>query len=196
MSHLKALKLASFLCPLAVCAIGPAFAECGTQPGFYSCANEWSAGGVTNLSGLSGSQVNYAYGINNAGQVVGYTVLDNVSYAVEWSGGSVSALPRFSDGGSDAHGINNHGQVVGESIVPTGVAAIEWSGGTATDLGGLPGSRFNEASAINDVGQIIGVSTGGGTQLAEEWSDGAVTELAPLPGFADSEPTATIAKAL
>jgi uncharacterized membrane protein len=35
--------------------------------------------------------------------------------------------------------------------------------GTATDLGGLPGSRFNEASAINDAGQIIGVSLFGGT---------------------------------
>jgi uncharacterized membrane protein len=66
-----------------------------------------------------------ANSINDAGQVVGYSIAGNVQYATEWTGsvgGSIinlGGLPGFTQ--SVAYGINDAGQAVGFSytnIVP------------------------------------------------------------------------------
>jgi probable HAF family extracellular repeat protein len=88
--------------------------------GFTYHATEWSDGSIINLGGLPGSTQSFAYGINDAGQVVGssdgimgYSIFD---VATEWSNGSVINLGSLPGSAySEAHGINNAGQVVGVS---------------------------------------------------------------------------------
>ena len=77
---------------------------------------------MINLGGLPGSSASEAESINDAGQVVGFSVVDGVTYATEWSGGSVvnlGGLPGSMD--SSASAINYAGKVVGVSdgsVVP------------------------------------------------------------------------------
>jgi uncharacterized membrane protein len=67
-------------------------------------AVEWSGGSVLKLATLPGLVSCVAFGINQSGQVVGYSYngaqIENptVSYAIEWSKGSVinlQGLPSF-----------------------------------------------------------------------------------------------------
>jgi probable HAF family extracellular repeat protein len=71
----------------------------------------WSGGRVTNLGTLPGATFTQSYGINNHGQVVGYTDFD----AFVWQHGKMTALPRLAGGGTAAYDINDRGQIVGYS---------------------------------------------------------------------------------
>jgi len=121
-----------------------------------STAFEYSGGAVTNL-GLSptGGQTT-AYGINDAGQVVGFAGNDFNNpggYAALWSGGTLTALTTPTPGVDSgiANDINDSGEVVGGT--PNGVAI--WQNGVETDLGTFGGSSAG-ANAINASGQIVG----------------------------------------
>jgi hypothetical protein len=62
--------------------------------------------------GLPGSVASYAFGVNNAGRVAGYSIAGNSFYAAEWSGGKVidlRGLPGYSN--NQAYGINNAGPI-------------------------------------------------------------------------------------
>jgi uncharacterized membrane protein len=131
-----------------------------SEVGGTAVATEWSGGSVINLGGLPGSTFGVAFGINNAGQIVGWSVVGGTMVATEWSGGGVinlGGLPGFTF--SEAFGINNAGQIVGLSDG----FATEWSGGSVINLGGLPGSTASEALGINDAGRAVGVSNGSAT---------------------------------
>ena len=155
-----------------------AYSQCVTFPASagslsLSCATQWSGDSVINLGGSS--LISEANGINNAGQVVGFSVFNSGDYATEWSGGSVinlGGLPGSTF--SYAFAINDAGQAVGYSVVGGDGYATEWSGGSVIDLGG-PGSY---AFGINDAGQVVGSSAG----YATEWSGGSVINLGGLPG--------------
>jgi probable HAF family extracellular repeat protein len=69
---------------------------------------------LTDLGTLGGTQ-SYAYGINTAGQVVGWaTNIDNVyQHAFVYSNGTMTDLGTFGGPSSAATGINTAGQVVG-----------------------------------------------------------------------------------
>src|SRR5271166_6021329 len=83
----------------------------------------------------------FAGGINDAGQVVGYSAVSGAAsvYATLWSGGAAIDLGGLSGSiGGEASAINDLGQVVGYSEVVrysafTSVPTL-WSGGVATDL--------------------------------------------------------------
>jgi uncharacterized membrane protein len=89
-------------------------------------ATEWSGGSVINLSGeVPGSKhpkSSLGLGINDAGQIVGFTgagVGVKGDSATEWSDGNVinlGGLPGSTQ--SVAYGINDVGQVVGYSGTP------------------------------------------------------------------------------
>jgi probable HAF family extracellular repeat protein len=130
-------------------------------------ATEWSGGSIIDLVGLPGSGGSVVQSINDAGQVVGYSVfVDGHEPATEWSGGSVidlGGLPGSTN--SYAYSINGAGQVVGTSAGVGGTQysgdhATEWSGGSIIELGGLPGSTINIAFSINAAGQAAGYSCG------------------------------------
>ena len=172
MSHWKSFGLAIFA---AVCLLGEtagsALAQLNT-----AFATEWRNGQIINLGGLPGSTYSEALGINNAGQVVGQSVVDGFNYATEWSHGHVinlGGLPGSTE--SVASGINNAGQIVGGSYIDGFGYATEWSHGHVINLGSLPGSKGSVASGINNAGQIVGIS--GNNDVATEWSDGNVIKL-------------------
>jgi probable HAF family extracellular repeat protein len=120
---------------------------------------------MTNLGVLpGGSDTNsWASGINDAGQVVGYSYAAAGGNAFLWQNGIMTNLGELPGGGDDsfALGINNAGQVVGSSAATNGQSAFLWQNGVMTDLStvsGVVGTGWSliEATAINDAGQIVG----------------------------------------
>ena len=137
-----------------------------------------------------------AWGINDAGQIVGgvFLMRSSAHVPVLWEDGTApavqlgGALATGSSRISRAFAINERGQIVGRGIpVFPGLTphAFLWENGTATDLGTpfLPlgaDPRFSSSSAvaINDAGQIVGQSNG----TAVLWDHGAAINLGTLPG--------------
>ena len=120
----------------------------------------YSNGTMTDLGTLGGSD-SYAYGINDNGQIVGYTdrggINDNVQ-AFLYSNGTTTDLGPWA-----AIGINKSGEVVGNS--PNYHACL-YSNGTTTDLGSW------RAIGINDSGVVVGNS---GNQACL-YSNGTMTD--------------------
>ena len=138
------------------------FSVGSTEFDFFE-ATEWSGGKVIALGGLPGSIGSDATGINDAGQVVGWSYVgissDFQIFATEWTDGHVIDLGGLPDSTESlAYGINDAGQVVGYSVVDGGDIATEWSDGKVIDLGGPPGSVWSEAFSINDAGQVVGLT--------------------------------------
>jgi probable HAF family extracellular repeat protein len=135
---------------------------------------------LTILSPVSGNSVDDAYGINDAGQVVGVSrPAANVFIETPtiWNGATPTALGTLGGSGlQEALGINNAGQVVGRSTLPDNtIHAVIWNGSTPTDLGTSGG--FSEASAINNSGQVVGYN---GDPHAVIWNG---TTQSALVGF-------------
>jgi probable HAF family extracellular repeat protein len=137
-----------------------------------SFATEWSDGRVIDLGGLPGSTRSAAFGINDVGQVVGYSVVGGVPVATEWSDGRIIALGGLQGSVSSiAYGINHSGQIAEYSLVGGVAAATEWSQGVINLGAGV-------AKSINDLGQAVGSNGANAT----EWTDGRVIDLKGLPG--------------
>lgn len=125
---------------------------------------------VTDLGNL-GQPFSFAYGINDTGEVVGYSGDYSVS-AFLWNRSTgmtdLGTLPGTSE--SVAYDINNAGQVVGW----TNGGAFLWNRGT----GMTRISTLSSANAINNAGQVVGSS--GNRALLWSPSTGT-TDLGTLP---------------
>ena len=139
---------------------------------------------VTDLGTLGGAE-SYAFGLNNAGQVVGRAQVANRHlHPFVWDNGVMTDLDPdgvpngFADPAAGA--INEAGQIVGSAFVP--YRAALWQDGQVIDLGTL-GGQHSAAGSINNASQIAGDSdlSGGGVH-AIIWQDGAITDLGTLPG--------------
>jgi len=134
---------------------------------------------LTDLGTLGGNY-SAAYGVNDAGQVVGYGyTTGGDTHAFLYSDGVMTDLGTLGGRDSYTQGINDTGQVVGYSYTTGNAAehAFLYSDGTIANLGTL-GGRDSLANGINDAGDIIGYSqTTGGVQHAFLYSDGAMTDL-------------------
>ncbi|HEV3204317.1 MAG TPA: hypothetical protein VGY77_08040 [Gemmataceae bacterium] len=117
-----------------------------------------------------------ANGINNAGQVVGFSYRGGITDAYRWDWGQAHDL-----GPGAAYGINQHGWVVGVwTNGPIAHGAL-WIDGKLTDLGRLPGYSYGIAFSINDQGQAVGVSgiVDGMDWEATLWQNGKILDIGP-----------------
>jgi chitinase len=149
-SNGQMIDLTSLGVPGAVFGINDAGAIAG---GYYRSETPasflFSNGQLTNLP-LSSS---WAYGINNAGQVVGTydSGSSGASHVFIYSNGQITDLGMA--GGSRA-AINDEGQVVSGSYL--------YTNGQIVNLGTLTGYRSTVASGINNLGQVTGWACPGG----------------------------------
>lgn len=150
----------------------------------------WTDGNIQDLGVLPGGRRSVAYGINDRGQVVGFS--DNASggeRAFLWEGGhmrDLETLPGFRC--SVATAINNRGQVVGRAYNPPSgdldvllwpSHAFLWESGKMRDLGVPPGYKSSRAYGINEQGQVVGwAGTADGTRKAFVWQAGKMIKLA------------------
>jgi probable HAF family extracellular repeat protein len=109
---------------------------------------------LTELPSLSDGDEAGAFGLNDKGQVVGYSS----GRAVLWDKGKVIDLGTLGGEYSMAVAINNKGQVVGGADTRKGNHAFLWSDGVMKDLGGFGGVKGDDSDAndINDQGDIVG----------------------------------------
>jgi len=150
----------------------------------------YSNGRMTNLGTLPGyTDISYAYGINNSGQVVGVSINSSgVEHAFLYSNGRMTDLGTLGGNMTEAYKINSSGEVVGTSRNSSGVEhAFLYSNGTMTSLGALPApyNQLSYANGINDSGQVVGVSGGYGGSSAHAflWSTaGGMQDLSSLIG--------------
>ncbi|MEJ7711858.1 MAG: DUF3466 family protein [Pyrinomonadaceae bacterium] len=115
---------------------------------------------MKNLGTLGGSE-SAARGINDSGQVIGWSFTSTrYSHAFLYSGGKMRSLGTMSQAASSsaASDINNLGQIVGESdLYPVGTHAFLYSGGKMQDLGSLGDpSLGSHAAGVNNSGHAVG----------------------------------------
>jgi probable HAF family extracellular repeat protein len=162
------------------------------QHAFY-----WTkSGGLKDLGTLPGGDISGAIGLNDNGQVVGFS---NVSsnplkrfnfIAFEWtSTGGMINLGTLSGGNSScAFEINSSGLIAGDSFVnSTLVNAASWTDHKIKKIGALPKSIFTTALDLNDNGEIVGESVFGYgppfTSHGFEWTQATgIKDLGTLPG--------------
>jgi probable HAF family extracellular repeat protein len=130
---------------------------------FYSFITGSNGVGMTALGTLGGNYT-LAQGINNSGQVVGYSDIAGSTaqhaYITGPNGIGITDLGTLGGDYSYASDINNSGQVVGSSSTKSGSthAFITGPNGIGMiDLGTL-GGDMSSASGINDSGQVVGYS--------------------------------------
>ncbi|MEL6246372.1 MAG: hypothetical protein AAFY78_17525 [Cyanobacteria bacterium J06648_16] len=146
---------------------------------------------VTDLGTLGGTS-SLAYGLNEAGDVVGVAEdADGINRAFVWSDGTMTALPDLGFGGV-AYDINSSGNVTG--AVDTGedyarpwdgrVSSVDsvalWQSGQLINLGNLGGIPRGEGRRLTDDGWIVGTASAPLPSVPEEdiWQRAFVT----LPG--------------
>jgi probable HAF family extracellular repeat protein len=128
-----------------------------------------------------------AYGVNNRGQVVGFSSGAGGQRAVMWdANGTPSALPASPNtSGTRGVDINERGDVAGVASTAAGQRPILWpKGQAAIELTLLAGHATGEASAINARGDVIGYSANAsGARRAVLWPNGGLPiDLDILPG--------------
>ena len=147
-----------------------------------------NASGMTDLGTLGGN-TSYALGINDSGEVVGYSYLpDNVTrHAFTWtaSGGMVDLGTLPGGAWSQGEKINASGEISGEALDSKGnQVPVFWS--VATGFVRLPeshGDPRNFGYSINDSGTVTGQTYIGSVVNAIFWRQGsAYFFLPPLPG--------------
>ena len=148
---------------------------------------------VTDLGTLGGSG-GAAYGINNAGQVTGYSRIAGDAYfrATLWSAAPPADLGAPIAGTySGGYGINADGDVAGYTYTADGYPrAARWFGGVGESLGTLSGPGYtgydaSYAFGINASDQVAGysVSAGGGSWLAVRWDGTTAVALDSLGSY-------------
>lgn len=130
----------------------------------FSSANHatlWSGSSYTAVDlGTLGGTHSYAFAINDAGKMAGWSYTTGNIQAAVWNAhhtGTDLGTPLGAYR-SAAYAINNVGQVAGFALLHGANRGIVWNGTTATELDALPTASFSDPNAINNVGQVVGDS--------------------------------------
>jgi probable HAF family extracellular repeat protein len=141
--------------------------------GYDSCARPWNNAAfqwhdnwvASPLPPLTGDPESGAYGVSNAGVVVGYSGDSSGNAhlrACRWVDGIPSLIPDLGGDYSIAFAINDSGQYAGYSRTVGGTfRAYFFDGTNAIDLGSLPGYAHSTAMGVNDTGTVIGFTFNG-----------------------------------
>ncbi|MEL6856048.1 MAG: DUF3466 family protein [Cyanobacteria bacterium J06607_13] len=135
---------------------------------------------VTDLGTLGGTS-SLAYGLNEAGDVVGVAEDGSgISRAFVWSDGTMTALPDLGFGGV-AYDINSSGDVTG--AVNTGVDyARPWDGRSSS----VDNVALWQTGQLANLGNLGGIPRGEGRKIADDgWIVG--TASAPLPSVPEED---------
>lgn len=110
--------------------------------------------------GTLGGTSSVAYGINDSGQVTGYsTTISEKAHAFRYSNGIMSDLGTLGGPTSQASGINANGKVVGSAALSNGYShAFIDDGSSMVDLGAFE-VGYSGASGINNLDQVVGDAT-------------------------------------
>lgn len=155
----------------------------------------WTDGALRDLGTLPGGRESWASGLNNRGQVIGWSNLaEGGTGAFLWEDGVMTDLGTLGGTYSQALLINDAGQVAGISLTALGeLRAFIWADGHMTELrAGTDGSPCNCHDFVSDMnasGQVVGIElrilpNGGIVHDAILWENGNRTIIAV--GDADS----------
>jgi probable HAF family extracellular repeat protein len=164
-----------------------------SSPNFDPQAFLYSNGSMQNINSPSlfpsGTE---AYGINNAGEVVGTGYINSSTFhAFLYSGGKMKDIGPSGAFQASAYAINTAGQIVGTYSLNSGASGtFLYTNGKMTTLPNPPGSRGGFGAAINDNGEIVGTMYPSEGSHAAKFSDGAWTDLGNLTGAQGSGATA------
>ena len=177
--------------PISGRAINQSGQVAGTAPSGHAAL--WTASGGAMDLGTLGGAISTAEGINDAGQVVGWSQVatELTTHAFLWTSGQGMQDLFVIAGMTAANDINNRGQVVGSGPGPDGKThAMLWTPGQGTrDLGTLGGLlAASIAYAINEAGEVVGESfmpnDPSGQHRATLWRPGQpIRDLGTLGGF-------------
>lgn len=152
----------------------------------------WQDGSTQSLGTLGdtshGEISTEAFGINNAGVVVGASYVDASSYhAFAWNNGVMQDLGTLGGSNSIAFDINDKGQVIGRFDTASGTfRATLWDDGIAQDLGTL-GGQNSIGTAVNNQGQAAGhAQLSSGDYHAFIWQNGTMSDIGTLGGAVSS----------
>jgi probable HAF family extracellular repeat protein len=111
---------------------------------------------AVDLPPLPNTSASQAQGLNAAGDVVGYSVMNGHATAVLWKNGGPTDLGTPD---SFANAVNSSDQIAGYFTSSSGTPhAALWITQGFLDLGTLPGMDSSVATGINDSGTVVGVS--------------------------------------
>ena len=164
-----------------------------SNPNFDPQAFLYSKGSMHNINSPSlfpsGTE---AYGINNAGEVVGTGYINSSTFhAFLYSGGKMKDIGPPGAFQASAYAINTAGQIVGTYSLNSGASGtFLYTNGMMTTLPNPPGSRGGFGVAINDNGEIVGTLYPSEGSHAAKFSNGAWTDLGNLTGAQGSGATA------
>jgi probable HAF family extracellular repeat protein len=137
--------------------------------------------------GTFGGEDSFAYGIDNAGVLVG-AARDSTQLerAFRYSAGTLTQLPDLGGDYSAAQAVNDHGLIVGTATTPINGGydprAVEWVNGQISVLPGLGTDSIAEADAVNEAGDTAGYSWTAQNSLPKHpvlWKAGSPIDLFP-----------------
>ncbi len=165
-------------------------------------AFSYSGGVMTSLGTLPGNTSSSAYGINDAGTIIGWSGSSASSHhGFSYSSGVMTDLGTFGGVFSEALAINAAGTIVGRAQYGVGsgiglaIHAFSYSGGVMTDLGSLITSGDSSALGINGIGTVVGWTEVPGTSARHAFVSvgGFMTDLntavSDSPGWLLSQAT-------
>lgn len=141
---------------------------------------------IISLGSLStGEALADAYGVNDAGQVVGqaYTTSSYKAWIWDEAHGGVEIAPLAGDDGAIAWAINNSGMVIGSSLLHQGVTSrgFWWTEADGIhEIPGLNGSDDFQLRGVNDAGAAVGIDFATGAAIL--WNGSTTLDLNGLIG--------------